>query len=139
MAHIDLVALWPDVDVPGFDAATLPEGATVEEMRNVRQQYKQRFDVSAPNPENLDRRNLAQLLPRADGPELERRPFLTVVGHDPETFAEENEVSLLPLTTPTAVGEILMSAIRKALALEKHWLCIIYSQFGMSITNNSLY
>jgi hypothetical protein len=94
MAHMNLVALWPDVDAPGFDTATLPEDTTVEEMRRVREQYRQRFDVSAPNPERLDRRNLASLLPQADHPKLQRNPFLTVVGHDPETFAYENEVSV---------------------------------------------
>jgi pimeloyl-ACP methyl ester carboxylesterase len=95
MAHVDLVELWPDVDAPGFDGGTLPKDATVEEIRRVREQYKQRFHVSAPNPEGLDRRNLASLLPHANGPTLPGDPFITVVGHDPETFAQENEVSLL--------------------------------------------
>jgi hypothetical protein len=86
------VGLWPDADAPGFDESTLPKGTTVEEIRQVREQYKKRFHVSAPNPEGLDRRNLASLLPHADGPVLLGDPFLTVVGHDPETFAQENEV-----------------------------------------------
>jgi pimeloyl-ACP methyl ester carboxylesterase len=92
MASVDLVGLWPDADAPGFDESTLPKGTTVEEIRQVREQYKKRFHVSAPNPEGLDRRNLASLLPHADGPVLLGDPFLTVVGHDPETFAQENEV-----------------------------------------------
>ncbi|KAI4762730.1 alpha/beta-hydrolase [Aureobasidium sp. EXF-3400] len=92
MAHIDLVALWPDVDATGFDRATLPEGTTVEEIRGVREQHRQRFHASVPNPEGLDRRNLAQLLPSAQGPRLQGT-LLTVVGHDPETFAQENEKS----------------------------------------------
>lgn len=95
MAHVNLVSLWPDVDAPGFDTSTLPEGTTAEEVKSVREQYKQRFHVSAPNPENLDRSSLASLLPNADGPLLRGSPFLTIVGHDPETFAEENEVSIL--------------------------------------------
>jgi hypothetical protein len=93
MANVDLVRLWPDVDAPEFDGSMLPENATVEEIRRVREQYKQRFHVSAPNPEGLDRSNLASLLPHADGPVLSGKPYLTVVGHDPETFAQENEVS----------------------------------------------
>lgn len=93
MANVDLVGLWPDVDAPGFDESTLPKDGTVEEIRRVREQYKQRFQVSAPNPEGLDRSNLASLLPHADGPVLPGKPYLTVVGHDPETFAQENEVS----------------------------------------------
>jgi hypothetical protein len=98
MANVDLVALWPDVDAPGFDKATLLEGTTVEEIREVREQYRQRFHASVPNPEDLDRRNLAQLLPYAEGPELQGDPLLTVVGHDPETFAQENEVGSSPPT-----------------------------------------
>lgn len=99
MAHVDLVSLWPDVDAPGFDKSTLPEGTTVKEIKSVREQYKQRFHVSAPNPENLDRSNLAQLLPQAGSPKLQGNPFLTIVGHDAETFAEENEVSVFVLAT----------------------------------------
>jgi pimeloyl-ACP methyl ester carboxylesterase len=95
MANVDLVDLWPDVDAPGFDESTLPKYATVEEIRLVREQYKQRFHVSAPNPEGLDRSNLASLLSHANGPVLPGKPYLTVVGHDPETFAQENEVSFL--------------------------------------------
>jgi pimeloyl-ACP methyl ester carboxylesterase len=98
MAHIDLMALWPDVDAPGFDTTTLSEETTVEEIRTVRQQY-QRFHISAPNPENLDRTNLGHLLPSPESPVLQGNPLLTVVGHDPEAFAHENEVSItLPLS-----------------------------------------
>ncbi|KEQ72821.1 hypothetical protein M436DRAFT_72996 [Aureobasidium namibiae CBS 147.97] len=93
MAHVDLVSLWPDVDAPGFDKSTLSEGTTIEEIRNVRQQYEQRFHVSAPNSENLDRSDLAQLLPQAGSPKLQGNPFLIIVRHDAETFAEENEKS----------------------------------------------
>jgi pimeloyl-ACP methyl ester carboxylesterase len=96
MANVDLVSLWHDVDAPGFNKATLPEGTTVEEIRHVREQYRQRFHASVPNPEELDRRNLAQLLPHAEGPKLQGDPLITVVGHDPETFAYENEVGFSP-------------------------------------------
>jgi len=103
MAHVNLVSLWPDVDAPGFDKSSLPEGTTIEEIESVRQQYKQRFHVSAPNPENLDRSNLAQLLPHAGSPTLQGNPFLTIVGHDAETFAEENEVSIFVFRYKKAV------------------------------------
>ena len=47
-----------------------------------------------PNMEGLSRRNLATLLPDSDGPRLEgwggSGPYLTVVGHDWETFAEQS-------------------------------------------------
>ncbi|CAD0084939.1 unnamed protein product, partial [Aureobasidium vineae] len=90
MAHVDLVALWPDVDAIGFDETTLPQGTTTEEVKSVREEYRKRFHVSVPNSEELDRSTLAGLLPRADRPKL-RSPLLTVVGHDPETFAQENK------------------------------------------------
>ncbi|KAH0367887.1 alpha/beta-hydrolase, partial [Aureobasidium melanogenum] len=91
MAHVDLVALWPDVDAPGFKDDDLPENTTKEDMRRVREEYRKRFDVSAPNPEGLNRKTLAGLLPEADAPKLKGNPWITVVGHDDETFAEENE------------------------------------------------
>ncbi|KAH0007378.1 alpha/beta-hydrolase, partial [Aureobasidium melanogenum] len=91
MAHVDLVALWPDVDAPGFQKEELPKGTSVEDMRRVKEEYRKRFAVSAPNPEGLDRKTLAGLLPEASGPKLQGNPWLTVVGHDDETFAQENE------------------------------------------------
>ncbi len=50
------------------------------------------FDLSVKNAENLNRSNSATLLPQADAPKLVgiggKGPALTVVGHDPETFAD---------------------------------------------------
>jgi hypothetical protein len=51
------------------------------------------FSPENPNKEGLDRRNLAQLLPSASEPKLVgpggKAPYMTVVGHDAETFAQE--------------------------------------------------
>lgn len=94
MAHVDLVALWPDVNAPDFKDEDLPEGTTKEDMRSVKEEYRKRFDVSAPNAEGFNRKTLARSLPEAGGPKLEGEPWLTVVGHDDETFAQENEVSV---------------------------------------------
>jgi hypothetical protein len=51
------------------------------------------FSPFNPNKEGLDRRNLAQLLPSASEPKLVgpggKAPYITVVGHDGETFAQE--------------------------------------------------
>ncbi|KAH0007400.1 alpha/beta-hydrolase, partial [Aureobasidium melanogenum] len=91
MAHVDLVALWLDVDAPEFKQEDLPEGTTVEDIRRVKEEYRKRFAVSAPNPEGLDRKTLAGLLPEASEPKLQANPLLTVVGHDDQTFAQENE------------------------------------------------
>ncbi|KAG9569304.1 alpha/beta-hydrolase, partial [Aureobasidium melanogenum] len=107
MAHVDLVALWPDVDAPGFKKEELPKGTSVEDMRRVKEEYRKRFDVSAPNPEGLDRKTLAGLLPEASGPKLQGNPWLTVVGHDDETFAQENEVSKTFGVPPALVNKYI--------------------------------
>lgn len=94
MAHVDLVELWPDPDAPGFNKDELPQGTTIDDIRRVKEEYRKRFDVAAPNPEGLNRKTLAGLLPEASGPKLQGDPLLTVVGHDDETFAQEHEVSV---------------------------------------------
>ncbi|KAI4831943.1 alpha/beta-hydrolase [Aureobasidium sp. EXF-8845] len=126
MANVDLVDLWPDVDAPGFDESTLPEDATVEEIRLVRGQYKQRFHVSAPNPEGLDRSNLASLLSHANGPVLSGKPYLTVVGHDPETFAQENEVWGILTNSKKSFG------VRKELVME--YINPVWHQYNQGLT-----
>ncbi|KAI1758649.1 alpha/beta-hydrolase [Hypoxylon sp. FL1150] len=95
MANSDLVSVFPDPDAEGFDPAVLPGDATVEDLRHARAAYRAVFHPSVPNPEHLDRLNIAELLPYSDRPALQgpqkgrRGPWITVVGHDWETFAEE--------------------------------------------------
>ncbi|KAI1393950.1 alpha/beta-hydrolase [Hypoxylon trugodes] len=95
IANSDLVSVFPDPDAPGFDPKVLPSDATVEELRRTRAAYDSYFRPSVPNPEHLDRRNIADLLPLSDAPPLQGPgsigPWITVVGHDWETFAEEGE------------------------------------------------
>jgi hypothetical protein len=66
------------------------------------------FDLKVKNPEGLDRSNSAVLLPHADAPKLVgvdgKGPELTVVGHDPETFAE---MSFMMIGTPKSLSERL--------------------------------
>lgn len=119
MAHVDLVELWPDADGPGFREDELPRGTSVDDMRSVKEEYRKRFDVSAPNPEGLDRKTLAGLLPEASGPKLQGDPLLTVVGHDDETFAQENEVSFLLIHTLRL--NFANRIYRKPLESQKHW------------------
>ncbi|KAI1648639.1 alpha/beta-hydrolase [Daldinia loculata] len=94
IANSDLVSLFPDPDASGFDPATLPTDSTVADLRRTRAGYAAHFQPSAPNPEHLDRRNIMSLLPLSDAPPLQgpdegMGPWITVVGHDWETFAEE--------------------------------------------------
>jgi pimeloyl-ACP methyl ester carboxylesterase len=94
MANSDQVSMWPDPDASDFNEHTLPGGVTRDEVRETRQKYRDMFHPDVPNLEGLSRRNLAQLLPYSDAPILEgylgKGPYLTVVGHDWETFAEQS-------------------------------------------------
>ena len=85
---------WPDPDAEGFDANQLPVDIRVEMLREQRAKFKAIFSPGTKNREGLDRRNLASLLPHSDQPSLvsplNRGPFITVVGHDFETFAQES-------------------------------------------------
>lgn len=97
MANSDYQSFWPDPDAPDFNEHTLPDGVTVDEVRETRRKYREMFHPDVPNMEGLSRRNLGKLLPDADGPRLEgylgKGPYLTVVGHDWETFAEQSCMS----------------------------------------------
>ncbi|THW68308.1 alpha/beta-hydrolase [Aureobasidium pullulans] len=96
MAHIDLASLWPDPDDPKFDEKELPKGTTTDQLRHIREKYRTIFDVYSSNAEGLDRSGLPELLPLAYTPKLQGPdgpPWITVIGHDPDTFAAENERS----------------------------------------------
>ncbi|KAI0601745.1 Alpha/Beta hydrolase protein [Biscogniauxia sp. FL1348] len=108
MADSDFVSLFPDPDSEGFDAGTLPPGVTPEMLRETRDKFRAMFHPSVKNPEGLDRRTLAALLPRADGPFLSQGyagepPHVTVVGHDPAHFAKESLEG--SMATPLAISD----------------------------------
>jgi pimeloyl-ACP methyl ester carboxylesterase len=94
MADSDNVSLWPDPDAADFDPHTLPPGVSANDVRETRRRYAQVFHPAVPNSEGLSRRNLATLLPSPSSPKLEgyggSGPYLTVVGHDWEEFAEQS-------------------------------------------------
>lgn len=98
MANSDFISLLPDPDAADFDPSVLPPNSTPDEVRSTRQAWGRMFHPANPNMEGLSRRNLAQLLPHADGPRLDgyrgEGPYLTVVGHDWETFARQSEMML---------------------------------------------
>ena len=99
MANSDFVSIWPDPDAEDFDKNTLPPGVDKKDVIDTRDKYYRMFHPSQPNNENLSRRNLATLLPSASSPKLEgyrgEGPYLTVVGHDWETFAEQSYTGVL--------------------------------------------
>ncbi|KAI0412112.1 Alpha/Beta hydrolase protein [Xylaria grammica] len=95
MANSDFVSIFPDPDSPNFDPGSLPPDVTPELLYETREKFREVFHPSVKNPEGLDRRNLATLLPDADKPSLSQgfagtAPLVTVVGHDPEWFAKES-------------------------------------------------
>ncbi|KAL5370836.1 hypothetical protein PMIN03_011599 [Paraphaeosphaeria minitans] len=95
IANTDFVSIWPDPDEPSFDPNVLPPGTRPSDVRAVRANMAKMFHPDVPSREGLSRRNLATLLPHADAPRLEgyhsEGPYMTVVGHDWETFADQTE------------------------------------------------
>jgi pimeloyl-ACP methyl ester carboxylesterase len=82
IANGDLGNIWPNPDAKDFDPRVLPEGVTEQDLRDARVKYGRVFGPDVPNAEGLSRRNLL------DGYGGEG-PYLTVCGHDWETFAEQ--------------------------------------------------
>jgi pimeloyl-ACP methyl ester carboxylesterase len=126
MANTDFVSLFPaDPDGDDDDA---------DLVRHARAAFGEHFHPTVPNPEHLDRRNLAALLPHADRPALPagpggRVPRLVVVGHDWDEFAEQCEKVryltqtmrygsfrwrgiLCPLTSADGTGDCLGPIVR---------------------------
>ncbi|KAJ5620566.1 hypothetical protein N7510_004550 [Penicillium lagena] len=94
IASTDFVSVFPDPDEEGFNPATLPPDVTPDLLRGTRMGARKIFHPDVGSKEGLSRKNLATLLPASDGPKLKgpngHGPFVTVVGHDFETFAEES-------------------------------------------------
>jgi pimeloyl-ACP methyl ester carboxylesterase len=92
IANTDFVSALPDPDQPGsgFDPSThLGDDCTLEQYHAARKGLS-RLHPSTPNPEGLDRRNAASLLPKANEPVFPQGPYLLVVGHDGEVHAKQS-------------------------------------------------
>jgi len=98
LANSDFVSIFPDPDDDGFDEKALPEGITGDLLKEARQKVKMIFHPDNGSKEGLSRKNLRSLLLDSDSPVLKgfcgRGPYVTVVGHDFETFAEQSEKQL---------------------------------------------
>ncbi|QSZ32018.1 hypothetical protein DSL72_001587 [Monilinia vaccinii-corymbosi] len=96
----------PDPLSPTFDPTlvTAPD-CTLAQYIGAREALINMFDLSVPNSESMDRRAGPKLLPYADRPKLVgadgKGPWLTVVGHDPVTFAD---MSLERMGTPRSMS-----------------------------------
>ena len=100
ITNTDFVSIWSDPDAPDFDASSLPNGIDASGLRLTRLKFRKFFHPSVPNPEGISRSNLPELLPYSDEPKLygpnAKGPFLTIVGHDPQSFAEQSRTVSLP-------------------------------------------
>ncbi|RSL57818.1 hypothetical protein CEP51_014179 [Fusarium floridanum] len=109
LTDTDFVSIFPDPDAESFDPS-LPSGVTAENLRDAREKIRQRFHPDIGSKEGLSRRNLFQLLPHADSPPLynagDDAPYVTVLGHDFEFFAERTEIDL---GIPVAVIQTYMN------------------------------
>ncbi|KAL3472526.1 alpha/beta-hydrolase [Aspergillus californicus] len=101
LANSDFVSVFPDPDSADFNPESLPTGVPVEVLRAARAGTRRVFHPSVGSKEGLSRRNLAELLPSSDGPQLlgpdGKGPYVTVVGHDFEAFAVESSKMGMPL------------------------------------------
>lgn len=85
---------WPSPNDADFrpEEVTAPD-CTLEQYIEATQKLASMFDLHVRNPEHLDRRTSAALLPHADAPKLVGPSGgavkLCVVGHDPEVLGQE--------------------------------------------------
>ncbi|KAF7876567.1 hypothetical protein EAF04_001656 [Stromatinia cepivora] len=96
----------PDPSSPTFDPSlVVAPDCTLAQYIGARTRLINIFDLSVPNSESMDRRTGPTLVPHADRPKLigtgGKGPWLTVVGHDPATFAD---VSLERMGTPRSMS-----------------------------------
>lgn len=108
LANSDFISIWPDPSSPSFPACSLyphatlplPDGVTARDLSETRDQYGKLFHPvwgSMGRAEGISRVNLAALLPCAEEPVLsfgtesgeDKGPWVTVVGHGFDKFAEE--------------------------------------------------
>ncbi|CAG7558211.1 unnamed protein product [Fusarium equiseti] len=96
LTDTDFVSVFPDPDAERFNADILPLGVSPDDLRTAREETRKRFHPSIGSKEGLTRKNLTQLLPKADLPALPKvdgkDPYVTVLGHDFEFFAERTGI-----------------------------------------------
>lgn len=93
IANMNYTAFFPDPNSPEFDSGSLlSDDCTLSQYIEARIKLGRMFDLHVRNQESLDRSNSPSLLPDSDAPKLAGPgnvgPLVSVVGHDPEKFAE---------------------------------------------------
>jgi pimeloyl-ACP methyl ester carboxylesterase len=87
--------LWPNPQAENFDPNTVvTEDCNLAQYQESYIKLGKMFNSDVKSPEGLDRRNLKHLLPSPSAPKLlgpdGKGIWLTVVGHDPETFESQS-------------------------------------------------
>ncbi|KAK6530114.1 hypothetical protein TWF694_003485 [Orbilia ellipsospora] len=96
MSDTTFIDIYPDPDGPSFNESELPEGVTVEDIRAAREGMGKLFHPTVVNKEGFWRGSVTDVLPHSYEPKLlapgegDERPYVTVVGHDWDIFAEES-------------------------------------------------
>jgi pimeloyl-ACP methyl ester carboxylesterase len=92
LTDTDFVSVFPDPDAEDFNPDDLPSGVSADNIRVAREETRKRFHPDIGSKEGLTRKNLTQLLPKADSPALPKadgkEPYVTVLGHDFDYFAQ---------------------------------------------------
>lgn len=112
ICNVNYSDFWPDPEAPDFDPKTVvSDDCTLPQYIGARKQLVAMFDLNVKNAEGLDRTQGPLLLPFADSPKLEgprsRGPWLSIVGHDPVTFAE---MSFERMGTPKSLSKKFTNA-----------------------------
>ncbi|KAF5867528.1 putative prolyl aminopeptidase protein [Botrytis fragariae] len=94
IGNAEATDLWPNPHTPDFkESDMVGDDCTLEQYIQAYARLGRTFNTDVKSPEGLDRRNILQLLPNPSSPKLQgsdgKGPWLKVIGHDPEPFAEE--------------------------------------------------
>ncbi|KAF3928726.1 hypothetical protein AA313_de0206858 [Arthrobotrys entomopaga] len=96
MTDTTFIDIYPNPDDPSFDERNLPDGITVEDIRAAREGMGKLFHPTVVNKEGFWRGSITDVLPHSYEPKLlapgegNAGPYVTIVGHDWDVFAEES-------------------------------------------------
>ncbi|MCJ1310722.1 hypothetical protein MMC25_004388 [Agyrium rufum] len=106
IGNAEFTDFWPNPYASDFNLEdVLADDCSMEQYTEAYTRLGKMFNSDVRNPEGLDRRNVKSLLPdpskpKLVGPDGRMGPWLTVVGHDPEFFAQEN---LMMIKVPVSI------------------------------------
>ncbi|KAI5925270.1 Alpha/beta hydrolase fold-1 [Camillea tinctor] len=87
--------IWPNPKSPSFNLEKIPPGTPLDVYEAAYTKMTTVFSAAAKNGEGFDRREIKNILPDPSKPKLKgsktssQGPWITVVGHELETFSQE--------------------------------------------------